>query len=97
MGPEFRAHMALNWTLQGLRDHPGFGTELVTAALQSPSIQNRNGALNVLEAWGFDRWPDDHRHHLSVMAASDPVAKVRERANELVTHRPSKNDPGAHA
>jgi hypothetical protein len=42
-------------------------------------------ALNVLEAWGFERWPDDHRHHLSVMAVSDPVAKVRERAIELLS------------
>jgi hypothetical protein len=88
VGPDFRPHMALSWTLQALRDHPGVGPDLVTAAMQSPSIQNRNGALNVLDAWGFGRWTDDHRDHLRVMTSSDSVEKVRQRAHELLTRRP---------
>jgi hypothetical protein len=87
LGPEFRPHAALNWTLQALRNHPGLGTEIVTAAMQSPTIQNRNGALNVLEAWGSSHWNDQHRQQLERLAAADPDDKVRQRAGELIGPR----------
>ncbi|MCP4961904.1 MAG: hypothetical protein GY925_21885 [Actinomycetia bacterium] len=83
MGPGYKPHMTLGWTLQGIRDHPGIGADLISVALQSPSIQNRNGALNALEAWGPGHWTDDHHHHLRGLEASDPDDKVRARAGEL--------------
>lgn len=50
-GPEFRAHRALDWTLQALRDHPGLGADLVTLGLLSPMTRNRNMALAALKEW----------------------------------------------
>lgn len=58
--------------------------EIVSVGLRSPSIQNRNGALNALEAWGSDHWHDDHRQHLRALAANDPDDRVRTRASELL-------------
>lgn len=83
MGPEFKPHAALNWTLQGLREHPGLGAEIISAAFRSPSIQNRNGALNLLEATPPETWPREHQQQLAVLAASDPDDKVRQRAVDL--------------
>ena len=84
LGPEFKPHAALSWTLQGIRSYPGVGADLVAAAMQSPSIQNRNGALNVLEDWSADDWNNEHRQHLEHLATADPNDKVRQRATELI-------------
>ncbi len=83
LGPEYRPHSALGWTLQGVRDHPGIGAQLVAVGLRSPSTRNRNAALNALEAWGAANWNDQHRRHLQALGASDPNDKVRERAAAL--------------
>ncbi|MCP3935688.1 MAG: hypothetical protein GY708_09990, partial [Actinomycetia bacterium] len=85
MGPGYKPHMTLGWTLQGIRNHPGIGADLISVALQSPSIQNRNGALNALEAWGPGHWTDDHHQHLRALEGNDPDDKVRARASELLT------------
>lgn len=84
LGPEFKPHAALGWTLQGLRGQVGVGAELVSAALRSPSVQNRHGALNVLDDWGVGQWTPLQEGLLQEMAASDPNEKVQERAAELV-------------
>lgn len=84
MGPGFKPHSALNWTLQGLQAHPDLGRNVVAAALFSPSIQNRNGALNLLEAVSPSDWPDQHRERLQALATSDPDEKVRQRASDLL-------------
>lgn len=84
LGPEFKMHAALGWSLHGVRDHPGIGAPLVEAALVSPSIQNRNAALNVLEDWDSSQWTTLHRDRLRAMSTSDPDDKVRTRAAELL-------------
>lgn len=84
MGPGFEQHSALNWTLQGLGDHPDLGAEIIIeTAMKSPSIQNRNGALNLLEAMGADGWSDEQRQLLANLAATDPDETVRARAADL--------------
>lgn len=90
LGPEFRLHAALGWSLQGVRDHPGVGTALVEAALCRPSIQNRNGALNALEAWEPRHWTTLHLNRLETMAATDPDDKIRARAAELLQRSPGR-------
>jgi hypothetical protein len=88
MGPEFTRHAALNWTLQGLREHPHLGAEIIIeAAMKSPSIQNRNGALNLLEATDADDWSLEQRQLLDDLAATDPDEKVRARAADLLAFR----------
>jgi len=57
-GKRFRAHGALNWSLQELRSHPGIGSALLMAALHSPSNQNRMQALNALGSWPRNVWPN---------------------------------------
>jgi len=49
MGPQYKPHMILDWTFQGLRDHPGVGVGLISVALKSPSVQSRNDALNAFD------------------------------------------------
>lgn len=44
----------LDFILQELKDKQGKGDDFVVAALKSPLIRNKNGALNVLEAWVED-------------------------------------------
>lgn len=84
MGPEFKRHAALNWTLQGLREHPEARAELIIeTAMKSPSIQNRNGALNLLEATGAGGWSLEQRQLLADLASTDPDEKVRARAADL--------------
>jgi len=87
MGTGFGPHMALGWTLQRLGQFPGIGENLVAVGLQSPSIQNRNGALNVLEAWGRSRWNEQHLRHVHALAAGDPSDRVRTRAAELLNRQ----------
>ena len=69
VGPDFKPHMTLGWTLQGLRDHPGIGADIISVALRSPSIQNRNAALRALDTWGADHWTEEHLRQLLAMAA----------------------------
>jgi hypothetical protein len=90
LGPDFAAHAALGWSLQGIREHPGVGTDLVDAALCSPSTRNRHGALNVLEAWDPHHWTDTHRDRLRTMGATDPEDHLRARATELLERAPGR-------
>lgn len=84
LGPEFKAHSALGWTLQGLREHPGLGADLISLAMNSPSIQNRNAALNLLAATGPDRWSSQQHDQLLAMATSDPDDRVRQYAADVL-------------
>jgi hypothetical protein len=84
LGPQFKHHAALGWTLQGLSEHPGVAPHLVTVGLRSASIQNRNAAIRTLDAWGPDRWNDEHRRTLEHTAATDPNDGIRQRATALL-------------
>jgi hypothetical protein len=84
LGPSFRQHTALSWTLQGIRAHPGVGNDILAVALHSPSVQNRNAAIYALEAWGAELWTTEHRRRLTSVAETDPDPKVKERAFGLL-------------
>ena len=49
--PQFEVHDTLLVVVQSLVDAPGRGLNLIAAALQSPVIRVRRGALRVLAAW----------------------------------------------
>ena len=49
-----------------------------------PSIQNRNGAMNLLEEWGPGRWTPEHIEGLEQLASTDPYEKTKARARELI-------------
>ncbi len=89
LGPEFRQHAALGWNLQGIARFPGIGSDLVRAGLSSGSIQNRNGAMTVLESWGPSHWSRDHVAALGRLASADPHSNTRLRAIELLRIAPA--------
>jgi hypothetical protein len=80
IGPDWRPHVALDWTLQALRDHVGVGPDLVLIALQSPVIRNRNMALNVLKAWPRETWSEGAYELAKRLAVADPREKTRASA-----------------
>jgi hypothetical protein len=84
VGPDFRPHRALDWTLPALGDHVGVGADLLLVGLQSPVTRNRNMALITLKAWPSSAWPAGARELVADLARSDPDARTRERAAEVV-------------
>lgn len=84
MGPEWRAHSALDWTLQALRDHEGVGADLVLVGLTSPVVRNRNMSLEVLKEWSRSAWPPGACEVVEALAAGDPHEKARELAAEVL-------------
>jgi hypothetical protein len=88
LGPGWRAHSALDWTLQSLREHPGVGTDLVLAGLRSPVTRNRNLALSALQQWPRDIWPPEAPAAIETVAAADPNPRTRELAAKIVTPAP---------
>lgn len=84
LGRDFRAHMALDWTLQELRHHPGAGGDLVLLGLASPTVRNRNMSLTALHEWPRTDWPDAALDLLRQIAENDPNEHTRHLARELV-------------
>jgi hypothetical protein len=83
IGPKFRPHTALDWTLQSLRNHVGVGSDLVLIGLQSPVVRNRNISLIVLKEWLPESWPDGAREQTERLAAADPNERIRAFAAEV--------------
>jgi hypothetical protein len=84
LGPEWRAHAALDWTLQALRHHAGVGADLVLIGLQSPVVRNRNMALNALKEWPSEAWPPQARELAGRLAAADAREQTRALAAEVL-------------
>ncbi len=57
LGPEFQHHNALDFVLQELRRFPGKGWRLIRSGLQSPTVRNRNMAIQALAKWDRTLWP----------------------------------------
>jgi hypothetical protein len=87
LGPEWRAHQALDWTLQALRDYPGLGGDLLLVGLRSPVTRNRSMALNALKEWPANTWPSEAQAVVAQLATSDPNEQTRKLARE------TRNDP----
>lgn len=51
LGREFKEHRKLDQIIYNLRNYPNKGEKIISAALQSPVIRNRNSAVNVLQCW----------------------------------------------
>src|SRR5262249_26252159 len=83
LGAPWRAHSALDWTLQELRHHPGIGADLVLAGLSSPVTRNRHMSLAALETWPRDTWPEQASAMVAELARTDPDEKARARAASI--------------
>ncbi len=88
-GTKFRQHSILRLLLQGLDRFPGKGWKLVTAALRSPVVSNRNGALRVLAAWKWKEsaWSQEASALLERALAEEPDAEVRQRIRNVLDGR----------
>jgi hypothetical protein len=86
LGPEFRAHRALGFVVQGLKRFPGQGWPLVVTSLRSPVLENRNMALNLIEIWGSAA-PAEARALLVDLIETEPDDHVRKRMQELLESR----------
>lgn len=89
IGPEWRAHRALDWTLQALRAHPGLGGDLLLVGLRSPVTRNRNMALNALRQWPPPVWPVDARSAVARLASADPDEQTRALASQVLDGSPA--------
>lgn len=83
LGPEWRAHSALERTLQALRDHPGVGADLLLVGLRSPVVRNRATALVTLQQWPPATWPATATDLVTGLAQHDPDDDTRELAAAL--------------
>lgn len=84
MGPEYSAHNALNFVLQGLCNFPGKGWEFIATGLQSPVIRNRNMAISALSSWGRQNWSDEAIATLNSLKNSEPETDVQSRIDDLL-------------
>lgn len=83
-GPGYEVYSCLDFILQDLRQYEGLGSSIVITGLRSPVTRNRNIALQVLDAWSRDKWPDEAESFLKVMSKSDPYPDARKTATELL-------------
>lgn len=82
-GPGFEDHAHLELVVQELARFPGKGVAFLGAALQSPTVRNRNMALRALAAWSKPNWPNSLVIALDRAIAQEPSAEVK-RAMERV-------------
>jgi hypothetical protein len=84
LGPGFELHSRLDFILQELGRFPGHGWELVRAGLRSPSVRNRNIALNSLGAWGRENWPPEAEMALHRALREEPSDDVKMRIEKVL-------------
>lgn len=77
LGPEFQKHSALDFVLQELRRFPGKGWTLIKAGLQSPTVRNRNMAIQALAAWERTAWPAEAQALLTHAIELEPRDDTR--------------------
>ena len=92
LGPDYETHGCLDFILQELGQSPGQGTALVEAAMKSPVVRNRHGALRVLSAWGQDSWPPDIKPALEHAVSIEPDDEVRKNMKRLLSGETLAND-----
>lgn len=92
LGPEFKAHSALDFVLQDLRRFPGRGWILMKAGLRSPVIRNRNMVLKALEEWPRGSWPTEAQAELRRAIDREPRDDVKQSIENLIAGRPLRPD-----
>lgn len=100
LGPEYRAHGHLDVVVQGLARFPGKGAAFVGAALQSPVIRNRYGALRTLATWTPARWSEGLRAALSRAIEHEPNDALRTAMQRVLAggpvQEPAAEDDAQH-
>lgn len=84
LGPEFKAHSALDMVLQSLDRFSGKGKPLVLAGLRSPVIRNRNMAIKALAGWRAEDRDAEILAALRRAEAEEPQADVKARIERVI-------------
>jgi hypothetical protein len=84
MGPEYAAHHALGFILQGLGRFPGRGWNLVQAGLRNPVVRVRNMAVKTLRDWPPSQWPAEALQALTEAARDEPAGKTRQAMTQTL-------------
>jgi hypothetical protein len=79
LGPDYAPHHALDFIVQELPRFPGRGWPLVSAAMRSPVVRNRNMAINALERWPKSAWPPEAISAVEQAAEIEPRDDVKNR------------------
>jgi hypothetical protein len=95
VGKPFAPHRALDSILFGLERFPGRGYRLVCAGLQSPVIRARHMAVQVLQSWGREKWPDGTEALLTAARAIEVDEGVRYIIDETLAPPPVDPQPGS--
>lgn len=82
-GEAFAPHACLGFVLQRLEQHPSTSDALIAAALRSPVVRNRNGAIAVLESHPAEEWGAKTRQALAQTLVDEPREDVKERLRRL--------------
>lgn len=82
-GPEYAPHACLGFLLQQMAKGPASSDALVAAALRSPVVRNRHGAIAVLEATSAAGWGARTREALARTLQDEPREDVKERLRKL--------------
>lgn len=82
-GQEFAPHACLGYVLQRLEKQPASADALLAAALRSPVVRNRNGAIAVLEANPAAKWGERTRRALARTLQDEPREDMKERLRRL--------------
>lgn len=88
-GPELRFHWQLRPILSSLRDWPGRGWPLLSAALVSPVADHRRYAVRALAGWPRKAWPPDAASRLRAAAAAEPVPELKAHMTTVLNRVPS--------
>lgn len=85
LGDDYQIYSIIDFVLQVLRRFPGKGEAIILYAMDSPVIRNRNGFLNVLNEWGYERLSKNILNKLSKLARIEPDEEIKERVNDILT------------
>lgn len=89
---EYRSHHAVEYIMQDLGGFPGIGWSLIKRQLRSPTLRDRNMALNVLSTWSDTLLPHDLYGELTQALTIETDKNVYQRMKLfLVNHQGNKN------
>lgn len=92
-GDPWRLHEALAFVVQALRRFPGKGWPFIHAALRSPTREARSQALWALAQWGKPHWPPEAAPAVEQAIRQEPVDRLREQLQRLLSDQPLYTQP----
>lgn len=84
LGQEYRNYSILMFILQSLRDKEGLGEDFVLYGLNSPVINNRNMAINVIESWDRNLINNKILKKINLAIKSETNSEVKKRLEKLI-------------